>query len=164
MPHLHTGEGEYDFTVSGYLVHDNKTLLIKHKYLPLWTPPSGHVEHNQTPLEALYTEIKEEAGITKDHVTILETSPYKCNTIRSADSTGIPVPFDIDYHAINDEHSHINLSYIVTSDTDNVEPEAGESHTFAWFTIDELRQFTDTSSTITNAAIFAIETVQGSVK
>lgn len=31
MPHIHTGDGQFDFTVSGYLVHKNKTLLITHR-------------------------------------------------------------------------------------------------------------------------------------
>ena len=44
MAHIHTESGQFDYTVSGYLVHNNKTLLIKHKYLPIWTSPAGHIE------------------------------------------------------------------------------------------------------------------------
>lgn len=158
MPHIHTAAGQYDFTVAGYLVHNNKTLLIKHKYLPVWTPPAGHIEPHQTPIEALFMEIKEEAGIDASHLELIETARYSPNFPRG-ESTRLPLPFDLEHHAITDTHRHINMAYIVRSDTDNVEPEAGESNTFKWFTVDELRMFTDTNDSIRNSALYALEYV-----
>ncbi len=160
MPHVHTGDGEFDFTVAGYLVHDNKTLLIKHKYLPIWTAPAGHIETNQTPIDALYNEISEEAGIDKKHLQLVETHP-RSNTLRKpAENEALPLPFDIETHPIDDTHRHICLSYVFTSDTNNVEPGPGESNTFKWFTVDELEAFTDTNDSVKSAAIYAIECVR----
>lgn len=160
MPHIHTGDGEFDYTAAGYLVHDDKTLLIKHKYLPIWTAPAGHVEVNQTPIEALYNEIQEEAGIGKEHLQLIETHPRDPRLKRPATHEAVPLPFDIETHPIVDGHRHINLSYLLTSDTNHVEPGPGESNTFKWFTLDELHEFKDTNDSVKSAAIYAIEAVR----
>lgn len=159
MPHIHTNDGEFDLTVSGYLVHNNKTLLIKHKKLPIWTPPSGHVELNQSPVDALYMEIREEAGIHESDLELIETHHRSKEFTTSEDAVAIPLPFDLEHHPVTDGHRHINMSYVLKSLTNNVEPGTGESNTFKWFTIDELRSFSDTNKSIISAAIYAIEYV-----
>lgn len=159
MPHIHTGDGQYDFTVAGFLVHNNKTLLIKHKYLPIWTPPAGHIELHQTPIEAIFMEIKEEAGIDASHLKLIETQPYR-EDMKKGEAAALPLPFDLEHHAITDTHRHINMAYIIKSDTDNVEPEAGESNTFKWFTADELRDFAETNDSIRSSALYALEYVR----
>jgi 8-oxo-dGTP diphosphatase len=156
MPHIHTQQGQYDYTVSGYLVHESKTLLIKHKYLPIWTAPAGHIEVNETPIEALYKEISEEAGINKESLELLETQPVIKHAEHGDGNQHLPLPFDMDYHAIDDTHNHINLSYILKSATNHVEPKMGESNTFKWFTIEELEMFRETRPAIINQAIYAI--------
>ncbi|HEU0266772.1 MAG TPA: NUDIX domain-containing protein [Candidatus Saccharimonadaceae bacterium] len=156
MPHIHTADGQFDFTVSGYLVYKNKTLLIRHKYLPIWTPPAGHIELDQTPVDALYAEIKEEAGIDRNHLTLIETH-QETNRFARGEATRLPVPFDVEYHQITDKHRHINLAYILTSDTNNVEPGPGESNTFKWFSADELRNFDETNASIISSALYALE-------
>lgn len=158
MPHIHTKGGQYDFTVAGYLVHKNKTLLIKHKYLPIWMPPGGHIELDQTPIEAVFMEIKEEAGIDVSHLELVETQPYT-KSFKRGEAVALPLPFDMEHHAITDTHRHINMAYIIKSDTDNVEPGAGESNTFRWFTADELRDFTETNDSIRSSALYALEYV-----
>lgn len=159
MPHIHTEKGRFDFTVSGYLVHDQKTLLIKHKYLPIWTPPAGHIELDQTPLDALYAEISEEAGIKKSDLTLIETTPYPANRKRGV-ANELPLPFDMEFHAITDDHRHINLAYILTSTTNGVDPGPGESNTFKWFSDDELVKFTETNASIISSARYALHYVQ----
>lgn len=158
MPHIHTEGGQYDFTVAGYLVHKNKTLLIKHKYLPIWTPPAGHIELDQTPIEALFTEIKEEAGIDESHLTVVETQKHT-STFKRGAAVELPLPFDLEHHAITDTHRHINMAYIIKSNTDHVEPGPGESNTFKWFTAEELSDFTETNDSIRSSALYALEYV-----
>jgi ADP-ribose pyrophosphatase YjhB (NUDIX family) len=160
MPHIHTGTGELDFTVCGYIVHDDKTLLIKHKYLPIWTPPSGHIEVDQTPIEALFNEIQEEAGIADESLVLIPTHGYKQNFVRSPEAVELPLPFDFEVHPVIDGHRHINVSYVLKSNTNRVKPGEGESNTFKWFTVDELRAFKDTNKSIISSAIFAIEHVR----
>ena len=159
MPHIHTRDGEFDFTVAGYIVYNNTTLLIKHKYLPIWTPPAGHVETNQTPIDALYAEIQEEAGLERDQVTLVPTTPDYVISEREPENIALPLPFDLEVHPITDTHQHINMAYLFESTTNHVEPGSNESNTFKWFTIDELREFRETKKSIIASAIFAIETV-----
>lgn len=160
MPHIHTLEGQFDFTVSGYLVHNSRILLIKHKYLPLWTPPAGHVELNQTPLDALYAEIAEEAGIESSRLQLIETTPYPGSRQRSDIASGLPLPFDMEYHTISETHRHINMAYMLLSNTDTVAPEAGESNTFKWFSAEELHDFKDTNESIISSALYALQYVE----
>lgn len=159
MAHIHTESGQLDYTVAGYLVHNDKTLLIKHKYLPIWTAPAGHVEVNETPIEALFKEIREESGIDASHLTLLETH-VETKTLDRDEATYIPLPFDLEVHNITDEHRHINSSYVLTSDTDDVRPGDGESQTFRWFSIDDLQKFTETPVRIIQAATYAINYVK----
>lgn len=156
MPHIHTEDGQFDYTVAGYLVYKNTTLLFKHKYLPVWTPPSGHIEMYQTPIEALFNEIEEEAGINTSHLTLVETTPYPVD-FRRGEGVALPLPFDLEHHAITDTHRHINMAYIVKSDTNDVQPGPGESNTFKWFTKEDLLKFTETNDSILSSALYALE-------
>lgn len=159
MAHLHTQPGQYDYTVCGYLIHDNKTLLIKHKYLPIWTAPAGHVELNETPIEALFKEIHEEAGINQADLELMETTRDTREMERGNENYYLPLPFDMEYNHIDADHSHINMAYILKSATNHVEPKVGESNTFKWFTIEELEKFGETRPAIINQAIYAINYV-----
>lgn len=157
MPHLHTEPNQYDYTVSGYVVHDNKTLLIKHKYLPIWTPPAGHIELNETPIEALFKEINEESGIEQANLTLIETNTETRELLTDDLNTYIPLPFMIEHHNITETHRHVNMAYILKSASNHVEPKVGESNTFKWFTIEELEDFRETRASIINQAVYAIK-------
>lgn len=160
MAHIHTEANQFDYTVCGYLVHNDKALLIKHKYLPIWTPPSGHIELDESPIDALYKETLEEAGIDQPHLTLIETNTETRDWERGEHATYIPLPFDMEYHDVIDGHRHINMNYILISDTSVVEPGMGESQTFKWFTVDELKTFTETRPAIIKSAIYAINYIQ----
>jgi hypothetical protein len=72
------------------------------------------------------------------------------------------LPFDLEHHPVDAAHRHINLSYALRSNTNHVEPGPGESNTFKWFTVDELRTFSETNDSIISSAIFAIEAARES--
>ena len=52
-----------DLVVAGYILKEDKVLLIHHKKLDVWLPVGGHIDENETPDQALVREIKEEIGI-----------------------------------------------------------------------------------------------------
>ena len=64
-------------TASGFLVHNGKVLLIKHKKLGYWLAPGGHVEEDELPHEAAEREVWEETGLKVKAVsagTLLQSS------------------------------------------------------------------------------------------
>lgn len=157
MPHIHS-DSEYDYTVSGNIVFNNKLLLIKHKSLPLWTPPSGHIELDETPIQALYKEILEESGLPE---AVLTLHPTAVSPVKNADGT-LPLPFDINTHPIGDTgHQHIDLGYILSSTSDDVQPGPHESTEWKWFSKEELATFEPLTENLRQRAIFAIDFVGG---
>jgi 8-oxo-dGTP pyrophosphatase MutT (NUDIX family) len=54
---------EKHFTATVYILHEDKTLLIKHPKLGKWLPPGGHIETNETPPECARREAWEETGL-----------------------------------------------------------------------------------------------------
>ncbi|MET0980025.1 MAG: NUDIX domain-containing protein, partial [Candidatus Saccharimonadales bacterium] len=144
---------------SGILVHKNKTLLLKHKFLPLWTPPAGHIELHETPEEALYREVAEEAGITREHLSFINTNQGMELFDRRSSVVDL-VPFDIESHPIGDDgHRHIDMAYVLESTTDRVRPADGESQELRWFSLEELDTFTEAPVSIIKRGKFAIELV-----
>jgi 8-oxo-dGTP pyrophosphatase MutT (NUDIX family) len=54
---------ERHFTVSGFLVEGDRTMLHWHKKLQLWLPPGGHIDPDEDPIQAVEREVREETGI-----------------------------------------------------------------------------------------------------
>ena len=75
----------------GYLVKDNKVLLVHNKKLNKWTPPGGHIEENETPDSALIREWKEELDLD---ISIL--AAHDSAFAGDTNATPIPMPFHID--------------------------------------------------------------------
>lgn len=81
----------YKTFAAGYLVKDEKVLLVYHKKFNKWTPPGGHVEENETPAEAVVREWKEELDLDIEVVPAHESA-----FAGDANATPIPMPFHID--------------------------------------------------------------------
>ena len=123
-----------DLVVAGYILHDNKVLLVHHKKLGLWLPIGGHINENETPDEALIREVKEEVGID---IKILNESsiPLKGNI-----KTNLAIPYYVNVHSVGD-HDHCCLFYICKA----INPEElvinkSELKDFNWFNKNDLNQ------------------------
>jgi len=101
MPHIHE---LYDLTITAFIVHDGKVLLVNHPRYEMWLPVGGHVELDEDPEQALYREIEEESGL---EVKILSDEP----PVKANDRKFIPTPAYVDVHDANPPHKHINLVY-----------------------------------------------------
>ena len=56
---------EKHFTSTAFVLHptEDKVLLHWHSKVKAWLPPGGHIENNETPVEAVKRETFEERGI-----------------------------------------------------------------------------------------------------
>jgi len=80
------------YTVGGFLVHNHKTLLIKHKKLGFWLAPGGHIDTNELPHQTAEREFWEETGIK---VKVID--PY-IKPFSSSSSEYFPSPFATNLH------------------------------------------------------------------
>jgi len=132
MPHIHE---KIDFTVEVFIVFQNTVLLRKHDKYGIWLSVGGHIELDEDPMEAALREVREEVGLT------VELS--RTGLLREENSENykelIPPRF-MNIHRINDNHKHVALVYLATSQSDRVvEGESEKSKGWRWFTGDELQ-------------------------
>lgn len=129
-----------DLVIGGYLIHDNKVLLIHHKGSGLWLPVGGHIDKNETPDDAVKREFMEELNI---EVEILNRNdiPEGGNIVRQ-----LAVPFYVNVHRIKgigdvEDHDHCCLFYLCKlKDSENLEINKDEVEDYAWFSREELNQ------------------------
>ncbi|MFA6447639.1 MAG: NUDIX domain-containing protein [Patescibacteria group bacterium] len=127
MPHIHE---LIDFVATGYIVHDDKILLIFHKQLKRWLPVGGHIELNEDPEHALFREIKEESGIDSSQLTVLSSKPDIAN---DPITDLLYAPNRLEIHDITDTHRHVNLAYYLKSSTDKIQLAPDEHDEIRWF-------------------------------
>lgn len=123
MAHIHE---LIDFTVTGFVVFNQKVLLILHKKLGLWLPPGGHIELDEDPEEALLREIREECGM---EVSIWGEKPR----VLSERTKPLHVPAFMDIHKISDSHRHVGLQYFCTTSSDAFTLNQDELNDIRWF-------------------------------
>lgn len=133
MAHIHE---KYDFTVSAFVLHPSepKILLHMHKKLNSWMQPGGHVELDEDPEQALWREMKEETGLSRDDLTLLTDQPSA--GIRNLKV--LPNPYLFNVHDYSSTHKHIDLCYVLRASTDKIKPAEGESTETGWFSLDEI--------------------------
>lgn len=129
MPHIHS---LYDFTITVFIIFEDTVLLVHHPRYNKWIPIGGHIELDEDPEQALYREIKEEAGLD---VEILSDKP----TIQSPGTKFLLTPNYLDVHEANPPHKHISLTYFARS-KDNQARLSDEHLELLWFTKDMLHE------------------------
>ena len=134
MSHIHE---LYDFTVSAFILHPNKPklCLLKHTKLNKWFQPGGHIELNEDPLQALEHELFEETGLILDDCTIIE--PADQPNVKGQKT--LPLPHLFNVHDYNGGHKHIDMEFLVRSNTETFSPQENESQRIEWFNKDQIR-------------------------
>jgi 8-oxo-dGTP diphosphatase len=134
MAHIHE---LFDFTVSGYIVRNQKILLLHHKKLGSWLQPGGHIELDEDPEQALYREIEEETGLEKSDLAIVELH----ERLASKDLKVLPVPFQLNVHNYGDTpHRHIDIAYLIVAKTAEIKYQQSEAHNIGWFDLADLEE------------------------
>lgn len=140
MGHIHE---LYDFTTSAFIVNEGRILLQHHVKIGKWLQPGGHIELDEDPIQALYREIKEESGLTKENLEIIETAKDTRQQSKSGNNRVLPLPFDMNVHPFNETHQHIDICYLMRSNTETVRPEEGKAHDIGWFTLEGIAAMRD---------------------
>jgi len=122
------------FTVTGFLVDADRTLLHWHKKLRIWLPPGGHIDADEDPVHAVIREVLEETGITAEVVPHVPPLPF-------SNVAQIPPPLVIICADVDDgPHQHIDMSYALRP-VDGVPPQPPDGdHGFIWVTRDQLQR------------------------
>lgn len=118
------------FTATTFIVHQEKTLLHKHRTLGIWLPPGGHIDRDELPEIAAVREVKEETGLD---VELIHDPPM----INSDNARELPRPWHILLENINPFHQHIDLIYFATAESLKFIPEEDEIE-MRWFDRDDL--------------------------
>jgi 8-oxo-dGTP pyrophosphatase MutT (NUDIX family) len=118
-------------TASAFVVDEpfTNTLLVFNRKLNKWLQPGGHLEINETPLEASQRELAEECGIYD--ATLVARRFHR------------PVPLDIDIHNIPEStskgepsHYHCDFRYLYVCKFLKITPVYNDLMQTVWVNID----------------------------
>lgn len=124
------------FTVSIFIVHEDKVLLHSHKKAKKILPLGGHIEVNELPEEACIREALEESGLN-----ISLFNPVNIELKKSCELEGEKLlvnPMHTIFGEITPEHSHIDFVYYASTKSYETKPADGESNLLKWYTKEEL--------------------------
>lgn len=145
MGHIHTEEGQYDFTSSAFIVRldeeEPKLLLHMHKKIGKLLQAGGHVELNENPWQAVLHEIVEETGYELSQLSVLQ--PKQIPIVSLPDGIVLPVAACTTTHGFDlwPGHFHTDSAYVfITNSSPKNLPEEGESDDLQWFTFNELSE------------------------
>jgi len=130
------------FTATGFVVHNNATLLHWHRKVQEWLPPGGHVDPNEDPVQTTLREIKEETGFD---VEIVPTQP----SIVIGNLDQVHAPHSIMIEDVVDkkhgEHQHIDHIYftqLTGDETTATDEHPDASVGWLWATLTDLQNTT----------------------
>lgn len=127
-------ESTLDWVVAGYIVTNNKLLLVHHRKSDKWLPVGGHPKPNETPDEALRREVREEVGLEID---FLQYPPS-----RRGNNREFALPFYVNHHPVKQNHSHYCLFYLCKPRSTDLVIARDELKGARWVSREELTSLT----------------------
>lgn len=146
MPHLNTGPGEKDSTISAFIVRTDgsepRALVHLHRKLGRLLPLGGHIEDDQTPWQATAAEVEQESGFLLSQLSVLQP----VQRIKSLPKVILhPYPVVLNTHPITPDHDHRDIAFaFVTQEDPKGQMGEGESLDLRWLTESELDRLDET--------------------
>ena len=125
------------FVTSVYILQENHVLLLMHPKLNKWLPPGGHVEENETPVEAALREVEEETGLVVELISDEHVWIEKWNA-RSFQRPFLCLLEEIPPYKDQSAHQHIDLIYLARA-IPNSKLRPTPDHPLRWFTFEEVQ-------------------------
>ena len=128
----------FQFTAAGYVVSNQKVLLVAHKELRKLLPPGGHLNQDangmfvESPEEAVVREVKEETGLNIEIIG-------KKYASHGSDEEMLFVPESMHIHPIDKEHDHYGFDFFCVPKS-SVNELKGEEKC-RWFSKKELMNY-----------------------
>jgi 8-oxo-dGTP pyrophosphatase MutT (NUDIX family) len=143
----------YNYVCSGYLVHDNKVLLVLHNTFKKWTPPGGHTEPSETLVETAEREFLEETGLKVEAISAAPVIHPK-----DSNATPLALPFYMDVMTEGFSKPTVGLYYFVRSLTplQDLVIQDEELDDARWFSAEELAQI-PTFDQVRSLALWALK-------
>lgn len=112
----------YELAATTFVFAGGRFAIHWHKKVGKWLPPGGHVEDDELPDHAAVREVLEELGV-----------PCRLLTSGQPDLgiDSVPLPIAILVESIDEQHSHIDMIYIATTDNEKIDDN------FSWVTVEE---------------------------
>lgn len=144
MPHIHTGPGQHDMTVSAYIIRRREDgawlcLMHMHRKIDKLMQIGGHIELQETPWQAVVHEILEESGYSLDELIVLQSTEDR---VDDSGNVTHPVPFSVNTHLVGgleNDHYHSDMCFgFEAQDIPNANVSENESIDLRWLTLREL--------------------------
>lgn len=133
-------EGEKHFTASVWILsstNPKKMLLVHHKKFNKWIQPGGHIEKFENQIQASVREVKEETGVD---ISFLMDDIQVGNDVAFLPTPKFFMEQTIPAHGDQPLHYHLDFSYVVEVDEQDLELSERESLDIGWFTRDEIME------------------------
>ncbi|MDF2549761.1 MAG: putative (di)nucleoside polyphosphate hydrolase [Chlamydiales bacterium] len=128
------------FTATSYILKDKKVLLVHHAKFDKWMPPGGHLEANETFVEAAKREAFEETGL---EIELIDDAP----PLKSQEVESMPRPFlslleNIPATPKEPAHQHVDMIFLARPIGGSLD-ERAEKSAVRWFTWEEITSLPD---------------------
>jgi 8-oxo-dGTP pyrophosphatase MutT (NUDIX family) len=163
MAHIHTEPGQYDHTVSIYLLRTDfdepKMMLHFHKKIGAYAQFGGHIELNENPWEAVTHELREETGYDIDQISVLQPL-QRMQRITGATVHPSPAVHATMGYPQSSPHLHTDSTYVLTADEPpRRAPDDGESTDIQLFTRTEVASHPDIDDITRDIALYAFDEI-----
>lgn len=140
-----------DLVVAGYLIKDDKVLLIHHNKAEKWLPPGGHINENEVADDALIREFKEETGLD------IELMDWNHVTTEGQTMRELAMPFYVNLHNVGD-HNHCCFYYRCKPLSEEIVIQKKEISDAKWFSKEDLEK-EDVPEDVKAIALEALKTI-----